>query len=152
MVNRNDEQSGPYICKYFSRIIALNLIILCNVFLRKGLNTTVQYLISHVGHAGEDEQKTWWYWCWFCGHWLALCSKKKRNRCWTKEWYKRRPPYTHQNFMEDLKLSDLNDKKYFAVESSSTMWATQSLKQVLICEKQSPPVSIYPLRYAICPL
>jgi hypothetical protein len=40
---------------------------------------------------------------------LALCLKKKRNRRWTKDWYKRRPQYTHENLMTDWILSEPND-------------------------------------------
>jgi hypothetical protein len=41
---------------------------------------------------------------------LALCLVNERNRRWIKEWYKRRPQYTHEN-LTDLMLSGPNDYK-----------------------------------------
>jgi hypothetical protein len=41
---------------------------------------------------------------------LALClEKKKKNRRWMKEWYKKRNKYTHENLLSDLRLSEPND-------------------------------------------
>jgi hypothetical protein len=41
---------------------------------------------------------------------LALClQKKKKNRRWMKEWYKKRNKYTHENVLSDLRLSEPND-------------------------------------------
>jgi hypothetical protein len=37
---------------------------------------------------------------------LALCFVNERNRRWIKEWYKRRPQYTHENLMADLILRE----------------------------------------------
>lgn len=40
---------------------------------------------------------------------IALCLKKKMKICcWTKEWYKWRPQYTHNDHMTDLRLSEPN--------------------------------------------
>jgi len=40
---------------------------------------------------------------------VALCSINEKNRLWIKEWYKRRPPYIHENLMRDVVLSEPND-------------------------------------------
>ena len=39
----------------------------------------------------------------------ALCLVNERNRRWSKEWYKRRPQYIHENLMRDVMLSEPND-------------------------------------------
>jgi len=39
----------------------------------------------------------------------ALCLVNERNRRWSKEWYKRRPQYTHENLMADLILRDTQE-------------------------------------------
>lgn len=42
---------------------------------------------------------------------LALCfqKKKKKNRRWMKEWYKKRDRYTHEHLLNDLKISEPKD-------------------------------------------
>lgn len=36
-------------------------------------------------------------------------KKSKKKRKWTKEWYRRRTEYTHENLLNDLRLSEPND-------------------------------------------
>ena len=40
---------------------------------------------------------------------LAMCLVNERHRRWIKEWYKRRPQYTHENLMTYLMLRDTQE-------------------------------------------
>lgn len=44
---------------------------------------------------------------------LAVCCKKKKKRRWMKDWFKKRDEYTHENLLNDLRLSEPGDFKNF---------------------------------------
>nr|CAI5845782.1 unnamed protein product [Callosobruchus analis] len=43
----------------------------------------------------------------------CIKRKQKKNRCsrrvWTKDWLKKRHPYTHENLLSDLRFSEPDD-------------------------------------------
>jgi hypothetical protein len=56
---------------------------------------------------------------------LALCLKKEKNRRSTKELYKRRPQYSHENLMTDLMFSEPYYIFFMAIRRSIISRATQ---------------------------
>lgn len=44
---------------------------------------------------------------------LVAKRKRKRTRCWSKDWYTKRQKYTHENLLKDLMLTEEADFKNF---------------------------------------
>lgn len=44
---------------------------------------------------------------------LFVGNKRKRTRRWSKDWYKKRQKYTHENLLKDLMLTEEADFKNF---------------------------------------
>ncbi|XP_047543348.1 uncharacterized protein LOC125075683 [Vanessa atalanta] len=44
---------------------------------------------------------------------LVAKRKRKRTRRWSKDWYLKRPKYTHENLLKDLMLTEENDFKNY---------------------------------------
>ena len=44
---------------------------------------------------------------------VMLLMKRKRTRRWSKDWYKKRQKYSHENLLKDLMLTEKGDFKFF---------------------------------------
>jgi hypothetical protein len=80
-------------------------------------------------------------------------NKGGKNRHWTKEWYKHRPQYTHEDLMTDLILNEPNNYKIFCdwmfhhLMSYSRLFPLQSLKEVHAMSSHSSQLLFITLRY-----
>jgi hypothetical protein len=67
---------------------------------------------------------------------LALCLRNKEKRRWMKEWLKKkRNEYTHENLLEDLRLSQLSDFQNFPRLDATSF--DELLKMVTSIEKRN---------------
>jgi hypothetical protein len=76
---------------------------------------------------------------------VALRLTKKKNRRWAKEWHKRKPRYSYENFMKHLRSSESKDDKNVMRFDDRSFVGLLKIGTTTIakCRKQSLPVSVF---------
>lgn len=63
---------------------------------------------------------------------ILLGKGKKRKRIWAKEWFKKRPVYTHERLLNDLTLTQENDfKNYMRMDVAKFEELLQKVKPLI---------------------